>query len=95
MLAPSAGCRLHLFPLLPSYSIVLDRSALQLTVSVPARVIGIKASTGISRLVVEVQCMAASCVEKVKDVDRFEGGFFKELAASAAGDGEKLEDGGG
>ncbi len=34
-------------------------------------------------------------MEEVKGFDRFEGGLFKEVGATAAGEGEKLEDGGG
>ncbi len=41
--------------------------------------------------------MAVGPVEEVKGFDcfKFESGLFEEVGATAAGDGEKLKDGGG
>jgi hypothetical protein len=50
------------------------------------RVISINAATGIGRLVLGVQCVAAGSAEEVQGFDRFEGGLYKQVAATVAGD---------
>ncbi len=48
---------------------------------------------GISRLVLGAQCVAAGSVEEVHGFGRFEGGLFKEVGTTVAGDGENLKTG--
>ncbi len=84
-----------MFPLLPSYSIVLNRSALPFAVAVLSRVIRIKESVDTGHSVVGEQGETTGSVEKVEGFDRFKGGFFQEFGAAATRYGKKLEDGRG